>query len=87
MPSYRRIDLGFSKVISSTGYEGNSRRIFNNYESIWLGAEVFNLFDINNTISYLWITTVNNLSHESLQYAVPNYLTSRRINVRLNINF
>lgn len=87
MPSYRRVDLGFSKVISNTGYSGNSRRIFDAYESIWIGLEVFNLFDVNNTISYLWITTVNNLSHVSSQYAVPNYLTSRRINARLSINF
>ena len=87
MPSYRRVDLGFSKVISNTGYSGNSRKIFDAYESIWIGLEVFNLFDVNNTISYLWITTVNNLSHVSNQYAVPKYRTSRRINAKLNINF
>jgi len=87
MPSYRRVDLGFSKVISNTGYSGNSRKFFKAYESIWIGLEVFNLFDINNTISYLWVTTVNNLSHVSQQYAVPNYLTSRRLNLTININF
>jgi len=87
MPAYRRVDLGFSKVISNTGYSGNSRSFLKTYESIWIGLEVFNLFDINNTISYLWITTVNNLSHVSQQYAVPNYLTSRRLNLKVNINF
>jgi len=87
MPAYRRVDLGFSKVISNTGYSGTSKGFFRTYESIWIGLEVFNLFNINNTISYLWITTVNNLSHVSNQYAVPNYLTSRRVNVKANINF
>jgi hypothetical protein len=87
MPSYRRVDLGFSKIISNTGYTGSSRNFLKTYKSIWIGLEVFNLFDVNNTISYLWITTVNNLSHVSHQYAVPNYLTSRRINVKANINF
>ncbi len=87
MPAYRRVDLGFSKVISNTGYSGNSKNFLKAYESIWIGLEVFNLFDINNTISYLWITTVNNLSQVSQQYAVPNYLTSRRLNLRVNINF
>ena len=87
MPAYRRVDLGFSKVISNTGYSGNSKNFLKAYESIWIGLEVFNLFDINNTISYLWVTTVNNLSQVSQQYAVPNYLTSRRLNLRVNINF
>ncbi len=87
MPAYRRVDLGFSKVISNTGYSGGKKNFLKAYESIWIGLEVFNLFDINNTISYLWITTVNNLSHVSQQYAVPNYLTSRRLNLKVNINF
>jgi hypothetical protein len=43
---------------------------------------VFNLLDISNVSSYYWVTDVNNL-----QYAVPNYLTRRQINLRLSIDF
>jgi hypothetical protein len=47
-----------------------------------LGLEVFNLLDINNTNSYYWVTAVDNL-----QYAVPNYLTGRMLNVNLSVRF
>ncbi|MDE6050847.1 MAG: hypothetical protein K2G08_04105, partial [Paramuribaculum sp.] len=52
------------------------------FKSIWLGVDVFNLFDISNVSSYYWVTDVNNL-----QYAVPNYLTRRQFNVRLTVDF
>ncbi|UCG28972.1 MAG: carboxypeptidase-like regulatory domain-containing protein [Bacteroidales bacterium] len=87
MPSYRRVDIGLSKVINNPAGRGVHSGFFRSYESIWLGLEVFNLFGINNTISYLWLTTVNNLNHISHQYAVPNYLTSRRLNLRISLKF
>jgi hypothetical protein len=46
-----------------------------------------NLFGGNNTVSYLWVNTVNNLSHQSGWYAVPNFLTGRRINLKLTVGF
>lgn len=50
--------------------------------SLWVGLDVFNLLAIKNINSYYWITdTADN------QFAIPNYLTSRRINVRLVANF
>jgi hypothetical protein len=52
------------------------------FKSVWLGVEVFNLLQRNNTLSYLWVTDVTNR-----QYAVPNFLTSRQINVRLQVEF
>ena len=63
--------------------EGVRQRNFLSYfKSVWLGVDVFNLLDISNVSSYYWVTDVNNL-----QYAVPNYLTSRQINVKLSVNF
>ena len=56
-------------------------------ESIVAGIEVFNLLDINNTISYNWLTTVNNLDGEVRQFAVPNYLTGRSLNFRVTLSF
>ena len=79
IPSYRRVDIGFSAGIKSS--EKVSRFKFLNYfEEIWLSAEVFNLLDINNTVSYIWVSDIN-----GRQYAVPNYLTSRQLNARLII--
>jgi hypothetical protein len=47
-----------------------------------LSLEVFNLLGINNTVSYLWIKDVTNRT-----YGVPNFLTNRLINLRLQASF
>lgn len=82
MPPYRRVDIGFSKVLKSEDKELPKGNIFRPFKSIWLGIEIFNLLDINNTISYQWVSDIRD--H---QYAVPNYLTSRRLNLRLQMKF
>jgi len=94
MPSYRRVDIGISKEIIGTSNPNDIRNpkgflkpLGFDVKSIWIGLEIFNLLDINNTISYLWLTTVNNLSLQTNQYAIPNYLTSRRINVKISAKF
>jgi len=87
MRSYKRVDLGFSKVIINKDKEFKKAAWLNVFEDMWLSFEVFNLLDINNTISYMWIKTVNNQAGEASQYAVPNYLTSRRINLKLTAKF
>jgi hypothetical protein len=79
MPPYRRVDLGFSKDLKPWVNRNTQKNIVKDF---WLGLEVFNLFDISNTISYYWVSDV-----ENYQYAVPNYLTGRRINVSLNLSF
>ena len=52
------------------------------FKNIWLGADCLNLFGISNVNSYYWITDVTDR-----QYAVPNYLTGRRINARMIFEF
>ncbi len=81
MPSYRRVDIGFSKLIIGENALLKTKGL-KHFQSIWLGLEVFNLLNIRNTVSYTWINDIRNQ-----QYAVPNYLTSRRINVRLIARF
>ncbi len=82
MPPYRRVDIGFSKQLIGESTRFSGKNILNNIESMWVTAEVFNLLEINNTISYLWITDVSND-----MWAVPNFLTSRLINVKLVTRF
>ncbi|MCX6259114.1 MAG: TonB-dependent receptor [Bacteroidia bacterium] len=82
MPPYRRVDLGFSKVIKSEDQVLPGNNMLHYFKSLWIDLEIFNILDINNTISYLWITDVNNQ-----QYAVPNYLTSRRLNIKVTAKF
>ena len=77
MPSYQRVDIGFSKELIGSNASRQSGPL-GHLESLWLTAEVFNLLEINNTISYTWIRDVQNQ-----QFAIPNYLTSRLINLKL----
>ncbi len=82
MPSYQRVDIGFSKLIIGPNTKMNENSVWKNFESLWLTAEVFNLLEINNTISYYWIKDV-----ENQMFAIPNYLTSRLINLKLIARF
>ena len=82
-PAYKRVDIGLSYALLSPQTEDNRRSGFlRHIKSCWVGVDCFNLFDISNVSSYYWVTDVNNM-----QYAVPNYLTRRQINVRLSIDF
>lgn len=81
VPDYRRVDIGFSYSLKDKKYQ-NKSKLLKPFRSVWIGAEVFNLLAIRNTISYLWVTDAQNA-----QYAVPNYLTSRLLNFRLIAKF
>jgi len=87
MPSYRRADIGFSKVIIGEVNGTMIGRRNSLFKELTAGVEIFNLADIKNTISYSWIKTVRNSSGMEAEYAVPHYLTSRRINLRVTGRF
>lgn len=83
MPSYRRVDIGLSYGLVLPAAYGQPRTALQRLiKEAWIGLDVFNLLDISNVSSYYWVTDVNNM-----QYAVPNYLTRRQLNVRLTIDF
>ena len=82
-PAYKRVDIGLAYGLLTPKKDGEPRSGFlRHFKSVWLGLDVFNLFDISNVSSYYWVTDVNDI-----QYAVPNYLTRRQLNVRLSIDF
>ena len=80
-PAYKRVDIGLSFMLVGPEHKPTTG-FLSHFKSIWLGVDVFNLFDISNVSSYYWVTDVN-----SIQYAVPNYLTRRQFNVRLQMSF
>jgi len=82
MPPYRRVDVGFSKEIIGEHSRFTSKNPLRAFKSLWLTAEVLNLLQVNNTVSYLWVTDIY-----GRQYAVPNYLTPRQLNVKLIARF
>ncbi|HLG34606.1 MAG TPA: TonB-dependent receptor [Bacteroidia bacterium] len=83
IPPYRRADIGFSKQIIGEDVKRPPKiKLLRKFKEIWVNLEVYNLLQVNNTVSYIWVKDVTNR-----QYAVPNYLTSRQINVRLSFKF
>jgi len=82
MPDYRRVDIGFSKQLIGEHTQFKEKSVLRHIKNMWLSLEVFNLLQVNNTVSYIWIKDVNNQ-----QYAVPNYLTPRQINLKLVAEF
>jgi hypothetical protein len=82
MPPYRRVDIGFAYNVLKEDREFKRKNFFNYVGSMWLNIEVLNLLQVNNTVSYTWVTDVT-----GRQYAVPNYLTRRQINIKLQIRF
>lgn len=82
IPAYKRVDIGFSKDFLDDFSVKKTGLLEKYFSSFTAYVEVFNLLNINNTVSYLWLKDV-----DDVQYAVPNYLTSRRINVKLLIKF
>ena len=80
---YHRVDLGFSVLLWDRGWEGRKPHHFLRFtRNTWFSLEVFNLMQVPNEASKTWIKTIYNT-----QFAIPNYLSSRRINLRVRMDF
>lgn len=78
IPAYRRVDIGFSNDFLDKRAVKKPEFLSRYFSSVIAYAEVFNLLNINNTVSYLWLKDISNVS-----YAIPNYLTGRQVNFKL----
>ena len=82
-PAYKRFDIGFAWQMLGEDFAIRNRSSFwGTFKDIWLGVDIFNLFDMKNTSTHYWITD----AYKS-QYAVPNYLTGRQLSAKLVVNF
>jgi len=86
MPSYQRIDIGFSYIFKDDYQSLKFLQRFKWLRELSLAVEVLNLFDAHNTISYLWLRVPTTSGGQS-QLAVPNYLTARCVNIMLRAAF
>ncbi|MBO0358517.1 carboxypeptidase-like regulatory domain-containing protein [Hymenobacter sp. BT186] len=73
--SYKRADLGFSKVIA---LNNQPDRPAGKLESLWIGLEILNVLGANNVGGYSYIQDLNGRT-----YSVPNYLSQRVVNLRV----
>lgn len=82
LPDYKRADFGLQLVLV------DAKKQFNNgwkkpFKELSLGFEIFNIFDVQNSITNTWVRDV----YSKRQYAIPNYLTPRVFNVKTTMKF
>ncbi len=82
LPPYRRVDIGLSKQIIGGEALQPKKGFFSGFKALWVTAEILNLLQVDNTISYTYVRDFNNN-----QYGVPNYLTPRQINIKIGAEF
>ena len=78
IPSYIRVDMGFSALLLSEKNMRRSHNPFKSFNNIWASFEVFNLINRENTISFQLIKDFANNT-----YALPNRLTPRLLNLKI----
>ena len=80
---YHRVDIGFSFQLWDLERRARKPNHFLKFSrNTWLSLEVFNLMQVANAASNTWIKTIF-----EQQFAIPNFLTSRRLNLRLKMDF
>jgi hypothetical protein len=80
---YHRVDIGFSFKLWSRDWKAtHPGNLFSVTRDSWLSLEIFNLLQVRNEASRTWVKTIF-----KSQYAIPNYLSSRRLNVKFRCEF
>ena len=82
LPDYKRADVGMSYII----IDSNKKLLKNwqkRFKELSIGLEIFNMFDVQNSITNTWVRDV----YSKRQYSIPNYLTPRIFNLRLGMQF
>jgi len=82
-PPYRRIDIGMTyRLLDENSFIRDNSSFWRGFKNLWIGADVFNLFDIGNVSSYSWFADTG-----GILYAVPDRLTGRQLNIKLVAEF
>ena len=82
MQAYQRIDIGFGALLKDHNEKLFDWNFLDHFNELKLTAEVFNAFGFNNTFNYRWIQDVH-----GRRFAIPNYLTGRRLNLKFQASF
>lgn len=85
-PAYKRVDIGFAYVAKDAHYTAKWLKKATWLSDLAISIDVLNLLNFSNTASYMWVA-VPLRTGAAGQLAVPNYLTTRCVNIRLNVGF
>lgn len=78
MSDYRRIDIGATRTFSAATDKWMKKS--KHVDSWSIQLDIFNLIGWKNVNSYYWVTAAN-----GMQWASPNYLTGRMINLKFDV--
>lgn len=78
---YKRADLGISYIFADKNKSFPESHWLHAFKNLSVGFEIFNLFNNQNSITNTWVRDVDSKN----EFAVPNYLTSRVLNLRLQM--
>ena len=79
LPSYKRVDIGLSKVFIDQKDNKVNSGFWSNFNELTLGVQIFNAFNIQNTVANQWVNDVSS----GYNYPVPVRMTGRFFNVKL----
>ncbi|MCD8453960.1 TonB-dependent receptor [Tenacibaculum finnmarkense genomovar ulcerans] len=79
---YKRADVGISYIFTDISKK-KSTGFLANFKELTAGLELFNLFDIRNSITNTWVRD----AYSKQQYGIPNYMTGRVLNLKIGMQF
>lgn len=82
LQDYKRADLGISYLLKDPNNPGQTD-YFKYFRELSLGVEIFNIFNVQNSITNTFVRDVYSKTH----YAIPNYLTPRLLNLKVGMKF
>jgi hypothetical protein len=80
--SYKRADLGVSYIFVDQKKQFDSG-FLKNFKELSFGLELYNMFDIQNSITNTWVRDV----YSKRSYGIPNYMTRRVLNFKIDMKF
>jgi hypothetical protein len=83
LKDYKRADLGISHIFVDADNSYPENHWLHKFNELSVGFEVFNLFNNKNSITNTWIRDVDSKN----EYAIPNFMTTRVLNLRLKMRF
>ncbi|WP_299667542.1 TonB-dependent receptor [uncultured Polaribacter sp.] len=79
---YKRADLGVSYVFADANKQYTTGWL-SKFKELTAGLELFNMFDIQNSITNTWVRDV----YSKNQFGIPNFMTGRVLNFKVGMKF
>ena len=80
---YKRADLGISYIFVGANKSNDKNAFLRIFKDLSGGFEIFNLFNNQNSITNTWVRDLVNAQ----QFAVPNFMTGRILNIKIEMRF